>query len=130
MSLLTHRHEEQRPWGSFEQFTLNESSTVKIVRANPGQRLSLQKHTHRAEFWKVIEGDGIAQIGEEERHIQVGDEIEIPTGTLHRITGGEHGCAVLEISLGEFDENDIVGTLFRIEQIGISVEWFMRFKKV
>ncbi|MFZ1987622.1 MAG: phosphomannose isomerase type II C-terminal cupin domain [Minisyncoccia bacterium] len=107
MTMLSHRHHEDRPWGSFDQFSANEETTIKIVRVSPGKRLSLQKHTHRAEFWKVIEGDGIAQVGSEERPIALGDEIEIGVGTLHRLTGGTQGCAVLEIAFGAFDEGDI-----------------------
>ncbi len=80
---------------------------MKILRMNPGQRLSLQRHEHRSEFWKVIEGDGIAYTGTEERAVQLGDEIEIEVGAVHRLTGGEHGCAVLEIAFGEFDEQDL-----------------------
>ena len=110
MNLLSHHFEEERPWGSFENFTLNETSTVKILHVAPGVRFSLQKHAHRSEYWKVIEGDGIAQLNEEERPVKVGDEIEIEVGTLHRLTGGEHGIAVLEISFGEFNEADIIRT--------------------
>jgi mannose-6-phosphate isomerase len=110
MALLSNHHEEQRPWGSFEQFTYNEPSTVKILGVDAGKRFSLQKHAQRSEWWKVIEGDGIAQVNEEERHVAVGDVIELPVGTLHRLTGGEHGIKVLEISFGNFDENDIVRT--------------------
>jgi mannose-6-phosphate isomerase len=107
MSLLANHHEENRPWGSFEQFTLNESSTVKILRVDAGKEFSLQKHEHRSEYWKVIEGNGTAIIGNETFEVNVGQVMEIPQGTLHRLKGGEHGIAVLEIALGDFDENDI-----------------------
>ena len=110
MDLLSHHYSEERPWGSFENFTLNEASTVKILRVTAGKRFSLQKHSHRSEYWKVIEGDGIAQVDDTERHVSVGDEININQSSLHRLTGGEHGIAVLEISFGTFDENDIVRT--------------------
>ena len=110
MDLLSHHFSEERPWGSFEDFTLNETTTVKILRVSAGKRLSLQKHSKRSEYWKVIEGDGVAQIDEEERQVHIGDEVQIHAGSLHRLTGGEHGVAVLEISFGEFDENDIVRT--------------------
>ena len=110
MSLLSHHSNEDRPWGSFETFTVNEPSTVKILRVSANMRFSLQKHEHRSEWWRVIEGSGIAQVGEEERTITVGDTIEIPVGSLHRLTGGENGIAVLEISFGTFDENDIIRT--------------------
>ena len=38
---------DERPWGAFERFTLNEPSTVKIITVNAGQTLSLQRHEHR-----------------------------------------------------------------------------------
>jgi mannose-6-phosphate isomerase-like protein (cupin superfamily) len=107
MELLTQRQREDRPWGSFDRFTLNESTTVKIVRLLPNKRLSLQKHAHRAEFWRVIEGSGIATVGDAEREIKVGDEVTIPEGSLHRLAGGDTGLAVLEIAFGTFDESDI-----------------------
>lgn len=110
MSLLPHHNTEERPWGSFEEFTLNEASTVKILRLAPGKRFSLQKHAHRSEWWRVIEGSGIATVGEEERSVVVGDTIEVPVGTLHRLAGGENGLAVLEISIGTFEEDDIIRT--------------------
>jgi len=106
-TMLPNRHFEERPWGSFERFTANEATTLKIVRVFAGKRLSLQKHTRRAEFWKVIEGSGVIRVGNDEREAQIGDEIEIPAGALHRLTGGPKGIAVLEIVFGEFDENDI-----------------------
>ncbi len=98
---------EERPWGGEENFTRNEETTVKILRVAASKRFSLQKHSHRSEYWKVIEGDGIAQVDDKEWPVKIGDEIQIHQGSLHRLTGGEHGVAVLEISFGEFDENDI-----------------------
>ncbi len=110
MDLLSHHFTEDRPWGSFEAFTMNEPSSVKILRVSAGKRFSLQKHQHRGEYWKVLEGDGIAHIGDEARAVKAGDEIEIPLDTLHRLTGGDRGIAVLEISFGRFDESDIIRT--------------------
>lgn len=100
-------YREDRPWGSFERFVQNMPATVKILRVASGKRFSLQKHSRRAEFWKVIEGSGTVQIGDIEKEVMVGDEIEVPINTLHRLTGGEHGIAVLEIITGDYDENDI-----------------------
>jgi mannose-6-phosphate isomerase-like protein (cupin superfamily) len=110
MDLLSHHYSEDRPWGSFEEFTMNEPTTVKILHVSAGKRFSLQKHAHRSEYWKVIEGNGIAQTNDVTREVKVGDEIEIPIGTLHRLTGGENGIKVLEISFGKFEESDITRT--------------------
>lgn len=108
MSLLTYRDHDNRPWGSFNRFTKNEPCTVKLITVSPDKRLSLQKHSHRSEFWHIISGSGSATVGEHEYPAHPGDEFEIPTGTAHRISAGQAGLTFLEIAFGEFDENDIV----------------------
>ncbi|MDB5264528.1 MAG: mannose-6-phosphate isomerase, type 2 [Parcubacteria group bacterium] len=100
-------YHEDRPWGGFDQFIHNEPCTVKILTVHPEKRFSLQKHSRRSEFWQVIEGSGTVHIGDVEKEVSVGDRIEIPVDTLHRLTGGPAGIKVLEIARGEFDENDI-----------------------
>ena len=99
--------EDEKPWGSSELFTKEEKSTVKILRIASGKRFSLQRHKNREEFWRVIEGSGVITVGDTERAVTVGDEALVPRETLHRIAGGPGGIAVLEISFGAFDENDI-----------------------
>lgn len=106
MSLL-HLYHEDRPWGSFDRLTQNEPSTVKILRVSPGMRFSLQTHAHRSESWLVLSGEGVATVGDVEHKIGVGDTIEIPIGTAHRLTAGASELVVLEIAKGNFDENDI-----------------------
>ncbi|MDR3558307.1 MAG: phosphomannose isomerase type II C-terminal cupin domain [Candidatus Pacebacteria bacterium] len=101
-------YSEKRPWGSFERFTLNEPSTVKLITVNPDEAFSLQKHKGRDEWWKIIEGDGTATIGAEKKAIAVGDEYFIPKDTLHQIEAGKTSVVILEVSFGSFDENDIV----------------------
>ena len=101
-------YQEKRPWGSFERFTLNEPSTVKIITVNTGEAFSLQKHKGRDEWWKILEGDGKATIGVTKKEIKVGDEYFVPRETEHRILAGKSAVVFLEISLGDFDENDIV----------------------
>ena len=107
MSVLSNRYHENRPWGSFDRFTENETSEVKFLTVDCGKRLSLQRHTKRSEFWKTLSGTGIAEVDGIEYQMQVGSEVEIPIGSIHRLTGGPAGIVVLEIALGEFDENDI-----------------------
>jgi len=99
---------EQKPWGQFEQFTHNEPVTVKIVTVNPNQALSLQYHSNREEFWKVIFGKGEITVGDATYQGQEGDEFFIAQGQKHRIQANDFLVKVLEISFGDFDENDIV----------------------
>lgn len=101
------KYKEERPWGNFERFTLNEKSTVKIINVKAGEETSLQTHKNRDEFWRVLDGEGIFVIGDEEKMGKKGDEFFIKKGSKHQIKGGETGVIFLEISLGDFDENDI-----------------------
>ena len=97
----------EKPWGNFRQFTHNISSTVKIITVNKDQKLSLQNHTKRSEFWRVIDGGGVVQIGEVQHTARKGDEYEVSLGAKHRLTAGPSGIIVLEIATGDFDEEDI-----------------------
>jgi len=99
------KYTEERPWGGFEQFTHNEISTVKILIINPGELLSYQRHKHRDEFWKVIEGVGYAIHNDQRIELGLGDELFIKQGDKHRL-GSEEGMKILEISFGKFDEED------------------------
>jgi len=108
MALLTNQEHEDRPWGSFDRFTLNELSTVKILTLAPGKRLSLQQHEKRSEFWHVVSGSGTATIGDGEFPASPGSNFEIPPGTKHRIAAGDAGLVWLEIALGTFEEHDEV----------------------
>jgi len=97
-----------RPWGKFEQFTLNESSTVKIITINARKRTSLQFHKNRSEFWKVLDNPVKVTIRKKTFTAKKGDEIFIPKKTKHRLQGLSNEARVLEISFGNFDEKDIV----------------------
>ncbi len=101
-------YSEERPWGGFEKFVENQTCTVKLIHINPNSRLSLQYHNKRKEFWKIIEGSAEVEIDEEKYIVKKGENVIIPLGAKHRIKAFDEKCLVLEISLGEFDESDIV----------------------
>jgi mannose-1-phosphate guanylyltransferase/mannose-1-phosphate guanylyltransferase/mannose-6-phosphate isomerase len=98
----------QRPWGSFEQFTHNESSTVKLLYINKGGKLSLQKHARRDEFWKIISGNPTVEIGDKKFEAKIGDELTVKAQTVHRLSAPQNDVVFLEIATGDFDENDEV----------------------
>lgn len=96
-----------KPWGSYEFFMLNEPCSVKFLHLLPGKRLSLQRHAHREEFWRIARGSGIATIDGKEIEMKEDDELLIKVGTVHRFTGGPEGATILEITIGTHDEADI-----------------------
>ncbi|MFA7314413.1 MAG: phosphomannose isomerase type II C-terminal cupin domain [Candidatus Magasanikbacteria bacterium] len=102
------KYTEERPWGKFKQFCHNEQVTVKIISVKPHSKLSLQYHHKRDEFWRVVSGKGQIIIGEEIIDVQIGDEHFIPKTTKHRMMTKNDELEIMEISFGEFDENDII----------------------
>jgi mannose-1-phosphate guanylyltransferase/mannose-6-phosphate isomerase len=97
-----------RPWGSFKQFAFNQDCTVSLMTVLPGQRLSLQSHTGRAELWIVIDDGAAVQVGEEERPCKAGDEIWIPANEKHRLScKGLSPVRVLEVAFGNWQQEDI-----------------------
>ncbi|NNM83738.1 phosphomannose isomerase type II C-terminal cupin domain [Candidatus Parcubacteria bacterium] len=107
MEGLAHYEKEERPWGNFERFTLNEKTTVKIITINPREAFSLQTHKHRDEFWRVLTGSGIVRIDNKDSEARAGDTFFSPRHSEHRVTGGRDGIVFLEIAFGDFNENDI-----------------------
>jgi len=101
-------HRMEKPWGSDERFTFNEPSTVKMIRINAGGKLSLQTHENREEFWKIIRGTPIVTIGKNKIKAVVDDSFFIKKGEEHRIEAENEEVVLLEISFGDFEEEDIV----------------------
>lgn len=99
---------EKRPWGEFRQYTNGEPVTVKTILVKKGERLSLQYHMKRAEFWKILSGTPEVTIDDRIVRAKVGDEFTAHEKTNHRIAAVDEDVLFLEISYGDFDENDIV----------------------
>ncbi|MEM4326975.1 MAG: phosphomannose isomerase type II C-terminal cupin domain [Candidatus Diapherotrites archaeon] len=96
----------KKPWGKFEQYTLNEKTTVKIITVNKNQKLSLQKHEKRKELWVALDEGLIAEINGKKKKLKTGQMVIVPKKAKHRISATKT-ARFLEISFGHFDENDI-----------------------
>ena len=98
----------ERPWGSFKQYAHNRECIVSLMAVLPGQRLSLQSHTGRAELWIVIDEGAIVQVGEQERRYGAGEEIWIRANEKHRLTcAANQPVRVLEVAFGNWQQQDI-----------------------
>lgn len=98
----------ERPWGSFKQYAFNRDCTVSLMTVLPGQQLSLQSHTGRAELWIVLDDGAVVQVGDERREQRAGDEIWIPASARHRLgCPGPRPVRVLEVAFGNWQQDDI-----------------------
>ena len=98
----------ERPWGSFKQYAFNQDCTVSLMTVLPGQRLSLQSHTGRAELWIVLDEGALVQVGDDIREYGAGAEIWIPANERHRLScAGTEPVRVLEVAFGNWQQADI-----------------------
>lgn len=98
-----------RPWGEWQVLDLQSHVVVKKLLVYPGERLSLQRHQHRTERWIVTEGVATVQCDKNIIHLNVGESIMIPCGSMHRLSNrGTAPVALIEVQIGNYlSEDDI-----------------------
>ncbi|MCK7551379.1 mannose-1-phosphate guanylyltransferase/mannose-6-phosphate isomerase [Marinobacter goseongensis] len=84
-----------RPWGSYDSIDSGNRFQVKRITVKPGERLSLQKHHHRAEHWIIVRGTAEVTRGEETFLLSENESTYIPIGEVHRLFNP--GCIPLEL---------------------------------
>jgi mannose-1-phosphate guanylyltransferase/mannose-6-phosphate isomerase len=99
-----------RPWGSYECIDLDERFQVKRITVNPGARLSLQMHHHRAEHWIVVKGTARVTCNDKEFLLSENESTFIPLGSKHRLeNAGRIPLELIEVQTGSYlGEDDIV----------------------
>ena len=101
---------DERPWGSYEVLEESAGYKVKRLEVKPGSRLSLQRHSRRAEHWVVVQGVADVVCGDRELRLKAGEHIHIPCETNHRLgNSSDEPLALIEVQLGDYlGEDDIV----------------------
>ena len=99
-----------RPWGSYEGIDLGERFQVKRITVDPGGKLSLQMHHHRAEHWVVVSGTASVTCGEKVTLLTENESTYIPIGMTHRLENpGKLPLHLIEVQSGSYlGEDDIV----------------------
>lgn len=98
-------------------FTTKDGSTVREYLHTGSQSLAeasldpgraTQRHYHRRseEIYLVLEGGGSMELDGEERDVQPGDAVLIPSGAWHRITAGAAGVRFLCCCVPPYSHED------------------------
>lgn len=111
---LTHNR-TYRPWGFYQGLIQGDRFQVKKIVVEPNQKLSLQKHFHRAEHWIVVEGTALVTRDAEQHIVRENESIYLPLGSTHRLENpGKIALTIIEVQSGSYlGEDDIV----RIEDV-------------
>jgi mannose-1-phosphate guanylyltransferase/mannose-6-phosphate isomerase len=99
-----------RPWGWYESIDSGERFLVKRIMVNPGAKLSLQMHHHRAEHWVVVSGTALISSANESKLLNENQSTYIPVGEIHRLENpGKMPLHLIEVQSGSYlSEDDIV----------------------
>ena len=99
-----------RPWGFYESLIQGDRFQVKRIVVQPGQKLSLQKHFHRAEHWVVVNGTALVTRDDEQILLRENESVYLPLGSRHRLENpGRIPLTLIEVQSGAYlGEDDIV----------------------
>lgn len=99
-----------RPWGHYDLVDDGKRHHTKRIVVNPGAKLSVQKHHHRAEHWIVVRGTALVTKNNEEALLTENESTYIPLGVVHCLENpGVIPLEMIEVQSGSYlGEDDIV----------------------
>lgn len=99
-----------RPWGKYDSVDIGKRYQVKRITVNPGAKLSLQMHHHRAEHWIVVTGTAKVTNGDTTMLLTENQSTYIPIGQVHCLENpGIIPLEMVEVQSGGYlGEDDIV----------------------
>ncbi|TWC21856.1 mannose-1-phosphate guanylyltransferase (GDP) /mannose-6-phosphate isomerase type 2 [Pseudomonas sp. SJZ085] len=102
--------EVYRPWGVYDSIDNGARYQVKRITVNPGAKLSVQMHHHRAEHWIVVSGTARVTNGEKNYLVTENQSTYIPVGQVHALENpGVIPLELIEVQSGTYlGEDDIV----------------------
>jgi mannose-1-phosphate guanylyltransferase len=102
--------EVYRPWGKYDSIDNGDRYQVKRITVNPGEKLSIQMHHHRAEHWIVVSGTASVTNGDKTFLVTENESTYIPIGVVHALENpGKLPLEMIEVQSGSYlGEDDIV----------------------
>lgn len=100
-----------KPWGFYKTTVLNNFYQSKVLCIKPLERISLQSHFHRDEYWVIVYGKGQIIIGDKTIEVSSGSFVKINKKQKHRIinTSNTDNLIFNEVQIGDYlGEDDII----------------------
>lgn len=96
--------------GVYDSVDKGERYQVKRITVNPGAKLSVQMHHHRAEHWVVVSGTAKVTNGEQQFLVTEDQSTYIPVGQVHCLENpGVIPLELIEVQSGSYlGEDDII----------------------
>lgn len=105
----------KKDWGHYRILHQVEGTKVREITVNPDQRLSMQRHANRSEYWHVTSGKAVVcstmpnGYGLPALELDTHDNYQVPKGEWHQLTNPfDIPCKLVEIQFGSAcNEEDI-----------------------
>ena len=99
-----------RPWGYYDAIDFGASDQVKRITVNPGKKISVQRHEHRAEHWIVVAGKAKITKADKTFILAENQSTYIAAGETHALENpGVLPLQIIEVQTGRYiGEDDIV----------------------
>lgn len=107
--LVSEHRKVYRPWGWYDSLEKDIGHQVKRIHVYPSQKLSVQRHKHRAERWVVIKGVATVTLDDKDYEYNVGDVVQINIMQIHSLANNtQNDLEIIEVQLGDYlGEDDI-----------------------
>ena len=98
-----------RPWGWYQSLGVGPAFQVKLIQLNPGAKISLQRHQHRAEHWVVVSGNATVTRDDDVFELEKNQSTFIPVKAIHRLENkSSQPLQIVEVQSGDYlGEDDI-----------------------
>ena len=99
-----------RVWGSVQQVTRNEVTSVALLTILAGRSLQPRVHRDRDELWLVLDGNLEVSVDSWSRTARAGEVVWVPRRTVHQLGAPlDRGVRLLHVSFGVVvDEDSLV----------------------
>lgn len=90
----------EKSWGSFQIIDVEDESLTIKVTLNAGHSMNYHSHEHRREIWNIVSGEGVVMVDGQEYMVRIGDIVELPIGSRHKITARSR-MTIIEMQMGK-----------------------------
>ena len=99
-----------RPWGKYVNLFKGKNFLVKELTIKSKSSISLQKHNHRSEHWRITSGKPRITINKKKFFKDVNETVFVPKGAIHRIENlFKTPVKIMEVQTGAtLKETDII----------------------
>nr|WP_288754742.1 sugar phosphate nucleotidyltransferase [uncultured Anaerostipes sp.] len=113
----------EKSWGTYTVVDAQPTSRTVKIFMRAGEHMSYHMHNYRSEVWTVVSGEGKVTLDGNEKYLNVGDVVSIPTKCKHMVEAITD-LRMVEIQLGDeirVDDkikfNQIYKTLYSVDNM-------------